>query len=77
MLGCLNSKLSFVEPVLMPEPEHRLTRRLQGFFCAVCGVRWPCLAAQLIAIHALLNTTPRQALSVEEWHTYGKLVERV
>jgi len=55
--------------------EHTLTRQHGGFFCAVCGVRWPCLAAQLTAIRALLTTTPRQALSVEEWHDYGKLVE--
>ena len=55
--------------------EHTLTRRGQSFFCAVCGVRWPCLAAQFAAIRVLLHTTPRHALSVEEWHDLGKLVE--
>jgi len=55
--------------------EHRLERRREGFFCALCGGRWPCLEAQLAAIRVLLNTTPRQALSVEEWHDFGKLVE--
>jgi len=54
---------------------HKILKKNGQFFCENCGVRWPCLQAQLIAIHALLNTTPRQALSVEEWHDYGKLVE--
>ena len=55
--------------------EHRILRKNDHFFCEKCGVRWPCLAAQTAAIRVLLNTTPRQALSVEEWHDLGKLVE--
>jgi len=53
--------------------EHRILRKNGQFVCENCGVRWPCLAAHLEAIRALLNTTPRQALSVQEWHAYGKL----